>query len=123
GVSLVHFRETAPTLPPGRFNITLPGNNLRDLKLSPDGRNLAFVTGDQTRIWVRPLDSLEARQIPGTEGALFPFWSYDGQNLGFFAQGKLKKIALAGGPAQTLCDAPTGRGGSWNREGVIVFTP
>ena len=123
GVSLVHFRETAPALPPGRFGITLPGSQQLFLRLSPDGRNLAFIIGNQPRIWVRPLDSLEARQIPGTEGALFPFWSYDGENLGFFAQGKLKKIALAGGPAQTLCDAPTGRGGTWNREGVIVFTP
>ncbi len=124
GVSYVHFRETASVLPPGRFNVALP-SNLGFLELSPDGGTLSFVSseGGQPRIWVRPLDVLEARQIPGTEGASFPFWSPDGENLGFFADGKLKKIAVAGGPAQTLCDAPTARGGTWNREGVIVFAP
>ncbi|HMF07559.1 MAG TPA: hypothetical protein VKJ00_00405, partial [Thermoanaerobaculia bacterium] len=65
----------------------------------------------------------EARPIPGTEGGSFPFWSPDGHSLGFFAYGKLKTISTSGGAAQTLADAPTARGGTWNAEGVIVFGP
>jgi serine/threonine protein kinase len=121
-----HFRETPPPQLSGRFTVSLPEkSSLQFLMLSPDGRNLAFVSdeGGPNRLWVRPLDSLDARPIPGTDGATFPFWSPDGRNLGFFAQGKLKKIAMAGGPAQLLCDAPTPRGGTWNRDGVIVFAP
>jgi hypothetical protein len=60
--------------------------------------------------------------VPGTEDALFPFWSPDSRYIGFFAQGKLKKIAAGGGPAQSLCEVITGRGGSWNRDNVIVFS-
>jgi Tol biopolymer transport system component len=61
--------------------------------------------------------------VPNTEGANFPFWSADGRSLGFFADGKLKRVDLAGGPVQTLCDAPSGRGGTWNKNGDILFTP
>jgi eukaryotic-like serine/threonine-protein kinase len=60
---------------------------------------------------------------PGTEGASYPFWSPDGRFLAFFADGKLKKLELTGGPVQTICDAPSGRGGTWNKDGVIIFTP
>jgi Tol biopolymer transport system component len=66
------------------------------------------------------MDALEPHALAG---ATYPFWSPDGVYLGFFAQGKLKKIAVAGGPPQTLCDAANGRGGTWNRDGVIVFSP
>ncbi len=121
-----HFRETPPAQLSARFTVSLPEkSSLQFLMLSPDGRNLAFVSdeGGPIRLWVRPLDSLDARPIPGTDGATFPFWSPDGRNLGFFAQGKLKRVAVAGGPAQTLCDAPTPRGGTWNRAGVIVLAP
>ncbi len=92
--------------------------------LSADGRSLAFVanTGGPNQLWVRAMDTLEARALPGTDGATYPFWSPDGASLGFFSQGKLKKIATTGGPAQTLCDAADGRGGTWNRDGVIVFS-
>jgi hypothetical protein len=93
--------------------------------LSADGGSLAFVanTGGANQLWVRAMDILEARALPGTDGATYPFWSPDGASLGFFAQGQLKKIAVAGGPAQTLCDAADGRGGTWNRDGAIVFSP
>ena len=97
--------------------------------LSPDGTKLAFVglADNSSSLWVRPLDSLEANSLPGTEGAEFPFWSPDSRYLAFFADGKLKKIDTTGGPPQTLCDAPTGRGGTWVEDGegsgVIVFTP
>ncbi|HEV2349396.1 MAG TPA: winged helix-turn-helix domain-containing protein [Terriglobia bacterium] len=100
--------------------------------LSPDGRRLAFLTGTLnpwigTQIWVRSLDDLAAKPLSGTEGALYPFWSPDGNYLGFIADGKLKKVEVAGGTPQTLCDAVgeggvlTQEGGTWNREGVILF--
>lgn len=91
--------------------------------LSPDGRWLAFtaVTGGNMQLWVRALDALSAQALSGTEGASFPFWSPDSRFIGFFAGGKLKKIAVAGGAAQTLCDTGLTYGGTWNRDGVIVY--
>jgi Tol biopolymer transport system component len=94
--------------------------------ISPDARRLAAVisAGGATQLWLRELDLLTGRLLPGTESTTgSPFWSPDSRSIGFFADGKLKRIAVSGGPAQTLCDAPNGQGGSWNREGVIVFTP
>jgi len=70
---------------------------------------------------VRSLDTLQPQLLPGTEDAFLPFWSPDSRWIGFLAQGKLKKIAATGGPAQTLCDAQAGRGGAWNRDGTIIF--
>src|SRR5205807_365698 len=78
---------------------------------------------EQGSLWVRTLDSLAAQKLPGTEDATFPFWSPDSQTVAFFAQKKLKKISAWGGVVQTLCDSPGGRGGTWNRDGVIVFAP
>lgn len=75
----------------------------------------------KTSLWVRDLGSLEARALPGTEEARLPFWSPDSRFLGFFANGKLKKTAAAGGPVVNLCDAPSGRGGTWNQNDVILF--
>jgi len=93
--------------------------------VSPDGRQIVFVATleGKDQLWVRSLDSLAARMLPGTEGAGYPFWAPDSNFIGFFAGGKLKKIDVAGGPALTLCDAIAGRGGTWNRDGVIVFAP
>jgi serine/threonine protein kinase len=94
--------------------------------LSPDGLRVAYVATDSSgisRLWVRPLDSLEAHSLSGTDGAGFPFWSPDSQSIGFFAQGKLKKIEASGSPPLTLADAPLPRGGSWNQDGVILFAP
>jgi len=94
--------------------------------LSPDGTRLAFVaaSSDQKqRIYVRSLDQLQAAALPGTENARDPFFSPDGQWLGFFADGTLKKISVQGGAAVTLCDAVYGRGGSWGEDGTIVFAP
>ena len=94
--------------------------------LSPDGARLAFVASgsdEKHRLYIRSLDQLQATALSGTEDAESPFFSPDSQWLGFFANGKLKKIAVQGGAAITLCDAFSGRGGSWSEDGTIVFTP
>jgi len=92
--------------------------------LSPDGRMLAFDAADvsgRRAIWLRPLDALESRVIPGTEGALRPFWSPDSRSIAFMAGGKLRRVAVAGGPPQTVGDAPTGADGAWGESGTILF--
>ena len=94
--------------------------------LSQDGKNLAFMaaeTGGASRIYVRPLGSVEARPLPGTENAFAPFWSPDGRKLGFFADGKLRVIDIQDGAPVSVADAPGGRGGSWSPDGTIVFAP
>jgi Serine/threonine protein kinase len=98
--------------------------------LSQDGKAIVFIAnpggsaaGSKSvrTLWVRELDRSEPRQLSGTDEALEPFWSPDGKSVGFFAQGKLKRIAIAGGPPQMICDAPMAWGGAWNRDGVIIF--
>jgi len=124
-LAFVHFRETPPVQQSLRFQIPPPGSTQAEyLTLSPDGRMLAFVAtaSGPSQLWVRAMDTLESRALAGTDGAIYAFWSYDGAYLGFFADGKLKKIAVAGGPGQTLCDAASGRGGTWNRDGVVLFS-
>jgi len=121
-----------PPQPVSRVTITLPpGQQLAGLDLgpavalSPDGTDLAYVArqGDTQQLYLRAMDSLEARLIPGTEGATEPFFSPDGQWLGFFAGGKLKKISVGGGAAITLGDAVAPGGASWGSQGVIAFIP
>jgi Tol biopolymer transport system component len=98
--------------------------------LSPDGSTIVFVADmvgptlsaiSPPSLWLRAIDRSEPRPLPGTQGALQPFWSPDGTSIGFFADGKLKRIAVSGGPAQIIADAPASYGGSWNRDGVIIF--
>jgi serine/threonine protein kinase/Tol biopolymer transport system component len=131
---LSQFQRTTTAENPTRFWITPPesgvfhslGYDAGPMTLSPDGRRIAFVASDpkgKSSIWVRPLDALIAAEIAGTEGASFPFWSWDSRFLGFFADGKLKKIEVAVGTAETLCEVQDARGGTWNREGVILFSP
>ncbi len=95
--------------------------------LSPDGKVLAFVgsrtLSDPAVIYIRRLDQLLASPLAGTDRASNPFFSPDGQWIGFFALGKLKKVAVSGGAVVTLCDAPNGRGGAWGEDGTIVFQP
>jgi len=94
------------------------------IELSADGTKMAFVAADaHSAIFVRDLRTGKLDQLQGTEGALFPFWSPDGRAIGFFAGEKLRTVSLDQGTVQTLCDAPNGRGGTWNSDGQIVFTP
>ncbi len=99
----------------------------RDVGVAPNGHTVAVVayleSARKNAVWIYELGSPSARSLPDTEGATYPFWSADGRSLAFFADGKLKKLELLGGPVQTVCDAPSGRGGTWNKDGVIVFTP
>jgi serine/threonine protein kinase len=112
--------------PPEKTQLALSGDGAGPPVLSPDGSMLAFTAlkaDGLTNIWVRPMDSLEARIVSGTENAVFPFWSPDGRSLGFFADGKLKIVDLSGGTPQVLADAAFGRGGAWGPDGVIVYSP
>jgi Tol biopolymer transport system component len=96
------------------------------LRLAPDGHALAFVATDRSgrsMVWIRRLDSVAARTVPGTESAGDVFWSPDNRTLAFFADGKLKTVVGSGGPVTTVAEAPLGLGASWNRERVLLFTP
>ncbi len=121
-----HLRERSTEQLSARFTIPPPENTtLVDAPVvSPDGQRIVFAAMDPnttTTLWVRPLDSLSAKQLAGTEGAHYPFWSPDSKAVGFFAEGKLKRIDLTGAPPQTLAEAQTGRGGTWNQGDVILF--
>jgi len=109
-------------LPPGQ---AVFDSNDGPMALSPDGRLLAFVVRTpegERMLWVRPLDSGSAQLLPGTEDAFAPFWSPDSRSLGFFADGKLKKIDASGGIVDTLYSPVyLGRGGTWNQDGIILF--
>jgi len=93
------------------------------IAVSPDGRYLAFTaaTGGKLQLWVRAFDSAEARALPDTQDARVPFWSPDSRFIGFFADGRLKKIEVTGGPVQSLCDVVVLFGAAWSRAGVILF--
>jgi eukaryotic-like serine/threonine-protein kinase len=120
-------RDTKPAEPQRMYFVAPLPFPARDISIAPNGHTVAVAGHNEAArksvIWLYEIGSQEARAVPDTEGATFPFWSPDGKSLGFFAGGKLKKLAVAGGPAQTLCDAPSGRGGTWNKDGVILFTP
>ena len=119
-----YLREAPPPSPPEtRTEIVTPATtDPISFALSPDGRQLVFVaSGDgRPRLWLRPLDKTTAQPLAGTEGASYPFWSPDSRSVGFFADGKLKRIDLGGGSPQALTDA-TARGGTWSADGVILF--
>jgi Tol biopolymer transport system component len=109
-----------------RFSVLLPKEvgSVLESAISPDGRRLAFTArhpDGKRLLWIRPIDSLAAQRLAGTEGAMLPFWSPDSRLLAFFAEDKLKKIEASGGSVQTVCEAVLGRGGTWSREGTIVF--
>jgi eukaryotic-like serine/threonine-protein kinase len=125
-----HLRHAPVDTRAVRFLVPTPdGNSVLSLSISPDGRRLAFIaidsSGSRRRLWVRPLDSLTAQPLADVDSvAASPFWSPDSRFIAFSSEGRLKKIDAAGGTAQTLVSAEnTGvfRGGSWSREGLIIF--
>jgi Tol biopolymer transport system component len=131
GIFLIRPVQSAQAIrtvidPPPSTTLDLTGDFAGPPVLSPDGASVAFTaTGadSKTTLWVRPMNTLEAHMLAGTEGATFPFWSPDGRSLGFFADSKLKTIDLSGGSAVAIGDAAFGRGGAWGQDGVIVYTP
>jgi len=134
GAILITFfqsRRLAEERQPLRAEIDLPvGSHMSIgagavLAISPDGRKLAIPasTAGGDGLWIRDLDSGKTTLLPGTQNAIYPFWSPDSRMVGFFSNRKLRTVAATGGPVQILCDAPDGRGGAWSPSGVIVFTP
>lgn len=128
-IALVHFSENRPFPEVVRFQIAAPGNSDAYPIVSPNGRFIAFEARDsagRNMVWVRSLDSLDTKPLPGTENSAgfpgFPLWSPDSRFLAFEQQGKLKKLEVSGGAPQALCDyqGPL-RGAAWSRRGVIVF--
>ena len=96
------------------------------LAIAPDGRRIAYVADDRgrTQLYIRSMEAFDAKAVPGTEGAQYPFFSPDGEWVGFFAERKLKRVAVRGGSPVSICEAPVlGHGGSWSRDGTIVFDP
>jgi Tol biopolymer transport system component len=128
GAVLLRPRTAVPAL---RVAVNLPrGFRIDDsnasLALSPDGERLAVTASAPTagqRLWIRSLTGDEPQALAGTEGATYPFWSPDGRFIGFFAGQKLKKVEVASGAVQTLCDAANGRGASWGADATIAFAP
>jgi eukaryotic-like serine/threonine-protein kinase len=124
-------RETVRfTIPPPQDNAFggPPGGgtgNGTHVAISPDGKRIAFVARkDGTyQIWVRSLGALSPTPVQGTEGGAFPFWSPDSRSIAFFIDDKLKKVEIDSGASVILCDAASGRGGSWSRDNVILFAP
>jgi len=102
---------------------TPPTTEPVSLAISPDGQKIVYVAGsDGQSLWVRPLDSVVAQPLAGTDGATYPFWSPDSRSIGFFAQGKLKRIDTVSGFVETLATAGAGRGGAWGPDGTIIFS-
>jgi eukaryotic-like serine/threonine-protein kinase len=111
-----------------RFSLALPEGSASvegaQFAVSPDGARIVVAArgaDGRQRLWIRPLQSMEWQELARTDGAALPFWSPDSRAVGFFAERKLKRIDISNGLTHTLCDAPSGRGGTWGREGVIVF--
>jgi len=120
----VLFRQPGPPPQAARMSVLLPGKSRPlSLAVSPDGREIAvvLVKDGRQQIWIRALDTLELTALQGTDFASNPFWSPDSRSIAFFADARLKKIDRSGGPVQTLCDALGALGGTWNRNGDILF--
>ena len=96
---------------------------LDDVSVSPDGRTLAVTTAAPGGLWLRDLDALEWRRLPGTEGASAPFWSPDSRYVGFIVDNTLRRVDTTGGPSETVISVPAAaiRSGAWNRHGDIVL--
>ena len=125
GVVVARRVAAAPELM--RFTIAPPpGMMFADsVALAPDRRRIVFIFKDVSgtySLWVRALNELGMRRLPGTDGARYPMWSPDALDVAFFAEGKLKRTSADGGPIRTICESGSGFGGSWSREGTILFT-
>jgi Tol biopolymer transport system component len=130
-VLVFHFSQPVQQTPTYKAIIPIPDKTRlisswrNNMALSPDGSMLAFVAADsvgKSLLWVRHLNATNAQVLTGTEGATLPFWSPDSRFIGFFTDGRLRKIKAAGGVPQTICDISNGRGGTWNKEGAIIFS-
>ena len=108
--------------PPDKMQFNLSGDHGGPAMISPDGRYLVFSAygSGGAQLYLRSLDSTSAQALPGTEGAMFPFWSPDSRSIAFFTDDKLKRIEVSGGTPVTICASTLGRGGSWNQDGTIV---
>jgi Tol biopolymer transport system component len=125
-LALLYFRKVSDPSDLQRLSMLPPrGAVIKSSVISPDGRRIAFtaVSGGQQTLWVRALDSLEPKALPGTDNASYPFWSPDGHSLGFLQSGRLKTIDISGGAAQPVCDIGIAFGGTWSSASVIVFPP
>ena len=124
GIGAWVFQPAAPGLP-GRFEAPVPDNVTvyDDVSVSPDGRKLAFTAAAPGGLWLRDLDALEWRRLPGTEGASTPFWSPDSRYVGFIVDDTLRRVDTTGGPPETVASIPNAapRSGTWNRHGDIVL--
>jgi serine/threonine protein kinase/Tol biopolymer transport system component len=135
-VVFVQRRPPGVASPPVRFVVSPPAQSTFSMPpnatvpmiafdLSPDGRALAFVAESdesESALWVRTMADASVRRLPGTEDAELPFWSPDSRSIAFFANGKLKRAEVNGGPIQVLCDAPDPRGGAWGPNNIILFS-
>jgi Tol biopolymer transport system component/tRNA A-37 threonylcarbamoyl transferase component Bud32 len=113
-------------LPPEGTRFYLGSRQPGPVSVSPDGGSIAFVARaeeGEPMLWVRALSATEPREIAGAESASYPFWSPDGREIGYFADGRLMRIAQDGGTAFAIADAPWGKGATWNENGVILFAP
>jgi serine/threonine protein kinase len=124
-MAFLHWGKRPPVAEPVRFELPLPPGTL-SFTLSPNGRWLAFPApgaNERNLIWIRALDSLEARSLPGTENVLMPvFWSSDSRFIAFQRGSRLEKIDVSGGPPQPICDtSATVLGGAWSQDGTIIF--
>ncbi len=125
---IAYFNRTSPPQKLTQLSISPPPENeLVDAPVvSPDGSQIVFPAADKNatvNLWLRDLELSSAQKIPGTTGVNYPFWSADSRFIGFFANGKLIKVDPSGGLTQALCDVSDERGGTWNQDGVILFSP
>jgi WD40 repeat protein len=125
-VSYLHWSQSAPLPPVTRFTVPIPGGDALEtaLALSPDGRELAIAAlqENERAVWIRPLDALEARRVPGTEGALKVFWAPTGDQLGFITADAVKRSAADGSAAPTTIALGTAQGVSWSRAGTLLLS-
>jgi serine/threonine protein kinase/Tol biopolymer transport system component len=125
-VGALIWQSRRATRQPSYFLAMLPFT-VHDMALSPNEHTIAVVgpstSGGTNVLWLYEVGGQEGRRLPESEGASFPFWSPEGKTLAFFADGKMKKLEIAGGSVQVICDAPAGRGGTWSADGTVVFSP